>query len=89
MKEWKSKKELDDFIFNENRYGLIGFVTLKTLKKWKFHLLSFWFEDWETINIFYIVQNGNSVSYHIGFRKRQDCKNETTTQTKSFNINEI
>ena len=65
MKEWKSKKELDDFILKENRYGLIGFVTLKTLKKWRFHLSSIWFKDWETINIFYIIQNGNSISYYI------------------------
>ena len=65
MKEWKSKKELDDFIFKENRYDLIGFVTLKTLKKWGIHLSSIWFKDWETINIFYIIQNGNSISYHI------------------------
>ena len=34
MKEWRSKKELDDFILKENRYGEIGYVTLKTLKKW-------------------------------------------------------
>ena len=88
MKEWRSKKELDDFILKENRYEEIGFVTWKTLIKWGVVME----KDWETFNTFYIVQNGNSISYHIRFRKRQDCKNnknETTTQTKSFNIDEI
>ena len=65
MKEWRSKKELDDFIFNKNRYELIGFVTLKTLKKWGIDKESFWFKDWEETNIFYIIQKGSFVYYHI------------------------
>ena len=33
MKKWRSKKELDDFIFEQNRYCEIGYCRLKTLKK--------------------------------------------------------
>ena len=34
MKEWRSKKELDDFIFEKNRNEEIGYVYRKTLNKW-------------------------------------------------------
>ena len=66
MKEWKSKKELDDYILKENRYGEIGSITLKTLKKWRVPLE----KEWETFNTFYIIQNGNSISFHIRYAKR-------------------
>ena len=69
MKEWRSKKELDDFILKENRYGEIGFVTPKTLKKWGIRLEK---NTWEkTFDTFYIVQNGNSISYHVKFNLEQ------------------
>ena len=35
MKEWKSEKELEQFILSENRNEIIGFVNTKTLRKWK------------------------------------------------------
>ena len=63
MKEWRSKKELDEFILKENRYEEIGFVTPKTLRKWGIRLE----KEWETFNTFYIVQNGNSIYYHVKF----------------------
>ena len=34
MKEWRSKKELNEFIFAEERDEIIGWVSHKTLKKW-------------------------------------------------------
>ena len=89
MKEWRSQKELDDYILKENRYDVIGYVTWKTLKKWGYQGLE---KEWITFDTFYIIQNGNSISYHVKFRKRQDYKdnnNEMTMQTKSYNINEI
>ena len=61
MKEWKSKKELDDFVLEENRYQEIGFVTLKTLKKWGFQLE----KEWEIDDYFYIFQKGNSISFYV------------------------
>ena len=88
MKEWRSQKELDDYILKENRYDVIGYVTWRTLEKWGIRLE----KEWKTFDTFYIIQNGNSISYHVKFRKRQDYKdnnNEMTMQTKSYNINEI
>ena len=61
MKEWKSKKELDDFILKQNRYEEIGYVELKTLKKWGISLE----KEWEVDDYFYIVQKGNSVSFYV------------------------
>ena len=87
MKEWRSKKELDDFILQENRYEEIGYVTLKTLKKWSYPLE----KEWEIDDNFYIVQNGNSISFYVKWYLKN---NETTIQTgvsdcRSYNINEI
>ena len=59
MKEWRSKKELDDFIFKEKRYEEIGFVTRKTLRKWGIEIYC------EDEDYFYIVQNGNNYSVYI------------------------
>ena len=61
MKEWKSKKELDDFILEENKYQEIGFVTLKTLKKWKYNIE----KEWEDDDCFYIVQKGNCIYFYV------------------------
>ena len=32
--EWRSKKQLDEYILSQNRYEIIGWVSDKTLKKW-------------------------------------------------------
>ena len=88
MKEWRSKKELDEYVLKQNRYDVIGYVTWRTLEKWGIRLE----KEWKTFEIFHIIQNGNSISFHVKFRKRQDYKdnnNEMTMQTKSYNINEI
>ena len=61
MKEWRSKKELDDFIFEQNRYCEIGYCRLKTLKKWGINIE----KEWEVDDYFYIVQKGNSVSFYV------------------------
>ena len=34
MKEWRSKKELNEFIIEKERDEIIGWVSHKTLKKW-------------------------------------------------------
>ena len=60
MKEWISKKELDDFILEQNRYEEIGYCRLKTLKKWGINIE----KEWEVDDYFYIVQKGNSVSFY-------------------------
>ena len=61
MREWKSKKELDDFILEKYRYEEIGYTTLKTLKKWGIELK----KEWEIDDYFYIFQKGNSISFHV------------------------
>ena len=61
MKEWKSKKELDDYILKENRNEEIGYITLKTLKKWKINTE----KEWEVEDCFYIVQKGNSIYFYV------------------------
>ena len=89
MKEWRSKKELDEYVLKQNRYDVIGYVTWRTLEKWGYQGLE---KEWKTFEIFHIIQNKNSISFHVKFRKRQDYKdnnNEMTMQTKSYNINEI
>ena len=62
MKEWKSKKELEQFILSENRNEIIGFVNTKTLRKWKV-LNNPKYYDWPE-NL-YILQKGNKYFYSI------------------------
>ena len=84
MKEWRSKKELDDFILEKYRYEEIGYVTLKTLKKWGYPLE----KEWEIDDNFYIVQKGNSISFYVKwYLKNND--DETQSRHRSFNIDEI
>ena len=33
-KEWRSKKELENFLMEKNRDEIIGWVSWKTMKKW-------------------------------------------------------
>ena len=66
MKEWKSKKELDDFILEKNRHEEIGYCSLKTLKKWRIRLE----KEWEIDDNFYIVQKGNSIYFYVRWFKK-------------------
>ena len=34
MKEWRSKKELENYLMEKERDEIIGWVSHKTLKKW-------------------------------------------------------
>ena len=34
LKEWRSKKELEEYLMEKQRWEIIGYVTYKTLKKW-------------------------------------------------------
>ena len=36
-KEWRSKKELENFLMEKNRDEIIGWVSWKTMKKWGWH----------------------------------------------------
>ena len=34
MKEWRSKKELENYLMETEQEGIIGWVSCKTMKKW-------------------------------------------------------
>ena len=81
MKEWKSKKELDDFILEKYRYKEIGYCTLKTLKKWGISLE----KEWEIDDYFYIIQKGNSISFYVRwYTLNYDIDNENFNYKKYF-----
>ena len=59
MKEWRSKKELNEFIFSEERDEIIGWVSHKTLKKWNEEI------DWyqENEEDMWVYQKGKKYFY--------------------------
>ena len=64
--EWKSRKELENFLLEKKRYcEVIGWVTYKTLSKWK---ESFDWRGWHVDENMYILQEGNKYFYLV-FRK--------------------
>ena len=58
LKEWKSKKELENFLM-ENRDEIIGWVSFKTMKKWGEEI------DWHQENEedMFIYQKGKNYFY--------------------------
>ena len=51
--EWRSKKQLDEYIFSQNRNEVISWVSDKTLKKWGIEL------NYKGKDTKYILQKGN------------------------------
>ena len=68
MKEWRSKKELNDFILLEERDEIIGWVSHKTLKKWGEEI------DWRQENEedMWIYQKGKNYFY-LTYRNKFEC----------------
>ena len=68
MKEWRSKKELEEFIFLEERDEIIGWVSHKTLKKWGEEI------EWHQENEedMFIYQKGKNYFY-LTFRNKFEC----------------
>ena len=60
MKEWKSKKELEEYILKNKRYEFIGLVKTKTLRKWKVLTDP---KDYDWLENMYILQEGNKYFY--------------------------
>ena len=58
-KEWRSKKELENYLMEEKRDGIIGWVSWKTMKKWGEEI------DWHQENKedMYIYQKGKNYFY--------------------------
>ena len=63
-KEWRSKKELENYLMEKNRDEIIGWVSWKTMKKWGEEI------DWHQQNEedMFIYQKGKNYFY-LTFRK--------------------
>ena len=63
--EWKSKKELENYLISEKRYGIIiGYVTHKTLEKWNETID---WRGWKNKENMYVLQEGHKY-YYLTFR---------------------
>ena len=60
-KEWRSKKELENFLMEKNRDEIIGWVSWKTMKKWGWHK--------ENDEDMFIYQKGKNYFY-LTFRNK-------------------
>ena len=65
LKEWRSKKELEEYLMEKQRWESIGYVTHKTLKKWG--EVEDW-RGWESDENMYVLQKGKKY-YFLAFRK--------------------
>ena len=59
MKEWRSKKELENYLMEKERDEIIGWVSHKTLKKWNEEI------DWHQENEedMWVYQKGKKYFY--------------------------
>ena len=64
-KEWRSKKELENFLMEKNRDEIIGWVSWKTMKKWGEEI--YWHK--ENDEEMFIYQNGKNYFY-LTFRNK-------------------
>ena len=62
MKEWRSKKELEEYLMEKQRWEIIGFVTYKTLKKWNEEID---WRGWDNEEDMYVLQKGNEYYYLV------------------------
>ena len=65
MKEWRSKKELEEYLMEKQRWEIIGYVTHKTLKKWNEEID---WRGWYSNENMYVLQKGNGY-YYLTFRQ--------------------
>ena len=65
LKEWRSKQEFDNYLLAENRYGIIGYVKYKTLKKWDQNVD---WRGWLDGEDMYVLQRGKHHYYVVGRR---------------------
>ena len=68
LKEWRSKKELREFLMEMERDEIIGWVSHKTLKKWNEEI------DWHQPNEedMFVYQKGKHYFY-MAFRNKFKC----------------
>ena len=63
--EWRSKKNLDDFVLNntfEKNISIVGYITPKTVEKWGLHIRGYI----ETQNFYVGVRKNKSLCYLQG-----------------------
>ena len=59
LKEWRSRKEFEEYISIEKRWEIIGWISHKTLQKWKIDINNRIKDD------IYILQEGDKHFYFI------------------------
>ena len=64
-KEWRSKKELENFLMEKNRDEIIGWVSWKTMKKWGEEI----YRHQENDEDMFIYQKGKNYFY-LTFRNK-------------------
>ena len=65
LKEWRSKRDLQEYLMEKQRWEVIGYVTHKTLKKWKEEID---WREWRNEKNMYILQKGKDY-YYLTFRR--------------------
>ena len=64
LKEWRSKKELEEYLMQEKRNEVIGYVTHKTLEKWDENID---WRGWRNQENMYVLQKEHKY-YYLTFR---------------------
>ena len=69
MKEWRSKKELENFLLEMERDEIIGWVSVKTLNKWGEQINWRWPNDEDM----FVYQKGKHYFYLTYRNKFESC----------------
>ena len=64
LKEWRSRRDFEQYLMEKDRWEVIGYVTHKTLKKWG--EVEDW-RGWESDENMYVLQKGKKY-YYLAFR---------------------
>ena len=65
LKEWRSKRDFEQYVMEKDRWEVIGYVTHKTLKKWG--EVVDW-RGWRNGENMYVLQKGKDY-YFLAFRQ--------------------
>ena len=65
LKEWRSRKDFDEYVMEKERWGIIGYVSHKTLKRWG--RMVDW-REWRNEESMYVLQVGREY-YYVAFRR--------------------
>ena len=65
LKEWKSRRDFEQYLMEKQRWEVIGYVTHKTLNKWG--EVEDW-RGWESDENMYVLQKGKEY-YYLTFQQ--------------------